>query len=87
MAVMREEYQLRGYDEVISPNMYNVDLWKKSGHYFKYHENIFFIKEKGEHFGLKPMNCPGHCVMFDISQKSYRDLPVRMADFGVLHRN
>ena len=63
-------------------------MWKTSGHYFKYRENIFFIQEDdGEEHGLKPMNCPGHCVMFDMVQKSYRDLPLRMADFGVLHRN
>lgn len=58
-----------------------------SGHYFKYKENIFFINDNGEEHGLKPMNCPGHCVMFDMIQRSYRDLPIRMADFGVLHRN
>ncbi len=59
----------------------------KSGHYFKYKENIFFIEDEGEEHGLKPMNCPGHCLMFDLHQRSYRDLPIRMADFGVLHRN
>jgi threonyl-tRNA synthetase len=85
--LMRSEYKIRGYDEVISPNIYNSELWMKSGHYFKYKENIFFIDDDGEEHGLKPMNCPGHCVMFDMQQKSYRDLPIRMADFGVLHRN
>lgn len=84
---MRSEYKIRGYNEVISPNIYNAELWMKSGHYFKYKENIFFIQDEGEEHGLKPMNCPGHCIMFDLHQKSYRDLPIRMADFGVLHRN
>ena len=86
--LMRSEYSIRGYKEVISPNIYHSELWKMSGHYFKYKENIFFVKEEsGEEHGLKPMNCPGHCLMFDIMQKSYKDLPIRMADFGVLHRN
>lgn len=85
--LMRSEYKIRGYSEVISPNVYSSDLWKSSGHYFKYKENIFFIQDNEEEHGLKPMNCPGHCLMFDMVQKSYRDLPIRMADFGVLHRN
>jgi threonyl-tRNA synthetase len=85
--LMRGEYKLRGYNEVISPNIYNSELWMKSGHYFKYKDNIFFIDDDGEEHGLKPMNCPGHCLMFDLHQRSYRDLPIRMADFGVLHRN
>lgn len=72
---------------MISPNIYSSELWKISGHYFKYKDNIFWIKSEGEEFGLKPMNCPGHCVMFGMIQRSYKDLPIRMADFGVLHRN
>ena len=67
--------------------MYNAELWKISGHYFKYKENIYWINSDNEEHGVKPMNCPGHCVMFGINQHSYRDLPIRMADFGVLHRN
>ena len=79
---------LRGFKEVITPNFYNVQLWKISGHYDKYKENMFLINmgEEGE-YGVKPMNCPGHCLMFDMIQHSYRDLPIRYADFGVLHRN
>jgi threonyl-tRNA synthetase len=87
LELMRSEYKIRGYNEVISPNIYNSELWMKSGHYFKYKENIFFLNDEGEEHGLKPMNCPGHCLMFDLHQRSYRDLPIRMADFGVLHRN
>lgn len=85
--LMRGEYKIRGYNEVISPNIYSSELWKISGHYFKYKENIYWIRSEGEEFGLKPMNCPGHCVMFSLIQKSYKDLPYRLADFGVLHRN
>jgi threonyl-tRNA synthetase len=84
---MRHEYRIRGYREVVSPNIYNYELWKVSGHYFKYREFVFFIDADSTKYGVKPMNCPGHCLMFDMAQKSYRDLPLRMADFGVLHRN
>ncbi len=86
---MRNQYRIRGYSEVISPNMYSSDLWKISGHWDMYKDNMFVIpQQEGEQpFGLKPMNCPGHCLMFDMQLRSYRDLPVRYADFGVLHRN
>lgn len=68
--------------------MYSSDLWKISGHWDMYQDNMFLIDQKGEEvYGLKPMNCPGHCLMFDMSNRSYRDLPIRYADFGVLHRN
>ena len=72
---------------MISPNMYQGELWKVSGHYFKYKENIYWIHDDHEQHGFKPMNCPGHCIMFNLVQHSYRDLPIRMAEFGVLHRN
>ena len=86
---MRTQYQIRGYQEVISPNMYSSDLWRISGHWEMYKDNMFVIPQEGDEppFGLKPMNCPGHCLMFDMQLRSYRDLPVRYADFGVLHRN
>merc|ERR1711971_400891 len=87
IALMRSEYVKRGFNEVITPNMYSSKLWDISGHNGKYKENMFLFDVEGQEFGLKPMNCPGHCVMFKNSRKSYRDLPIRMADFGVLHRN
>ena len=67
MNFMRKQYQVRGYQEVISPNIFNVKLWKTSGHWDKYKENLFIINlgDEGE-YGLKPMNCPGHCLMFDM---------------------
>ena len=84
---MRKEYALRGFTEVISPNIYNLRLWKTSGHYKNYKENMFMVKIENQGFGLKPMNCPGHCLMFDSKARSYKELPIRFADFGVLHRN
>ncbi len=79
---------------MISPNLFHTDLWKTSGHYGNYKENMFLLKSHGdenngisETFGLKPMNCPGHCLIFKHDTHSYRELPVRLADFGVLHRN
>lgn len=67
MNFMRKEYEIRGYKEVISPNIFNSDLWKISGHLEKYKDNMFMINlgEEGD-FGVKPMNCPGHCLMFDM---------------------
>lgn len=82
---LREEYKARGFQEVITPNIFSTDLWKESGHYDNYKDNIFMIEN--ENMALKPMNCPGHCVMFKSSDHSFRELPLRYADFGVLHRN
>jgi threonyl-tRNA synthetase len=67
--------------------MFNLDLWRISGHADHYLENMFTFPVEGVDFGLKPMNCPGHCLMFDHRVRSYRELPLRLADFGVLHRN
>ena len=112
--MLRDQYWERGYQEVQSPNMYDVDLWKTSGHWQHYQDDMFRVqvkddsadpmplsdkkpdgktplgeikdKDKGV-FALKPMNCPGHCLMFRDEERSYRELPWRVADFGVLHRN
>eukprot|EP01114_Cavostelium_apophysatum_P019971 TRINITY_DN657_c0_g1_i1.p1 TRINITY_DN657_c0_g1~~TRINITY_DN657_c0_g1_i1.p1 ORF type:complete len:712 (-),score=218.88 TRINITY_DN657_c0_g1_i1:52-2187(-) len=84
---MRNEYRQRGFTEVISPNMYNSKLWVTSGHWQNYQDNMFVFEVDKEPFALKPMNCPGHCLMFDHRIRSYRELPLRFADFGVLHRN
>ena len=67
--------------------MFNLKLWETSGHAAKYKENMFCFDIEGQEFGLKPMNCPGHCIMFGKSMRSYRELPMRFGDFGVLHRN
>ncbi|KAF9912563.1 threonyl-tRNA synthetase [Linnemannia zychae] len=87
MSFIKSEYHKRGYTEVMSPNMFNVKLWKTSGHFENYKDEMFMFDVEKEQFGLKPMNCPGHCLMFDVRERSYRELPLRFADFGVLHRN
>lgn len=84
---IKTEYRKRGYSEVVSPNMYNHRLWETSGHWQHYSDNMFQFEIEKEKYGLKPMNCPGHCLMFDHRTRSHKELPLRMADFGVLHRN
>lgn len=84
---IRGEYRKRGFQEVVTPNIYNSKLWQTSGHWQHYSENMFSFEAEKETFALKPMNCPGHCLMFDHRPRSWRELPLRMADFGVLHRN
>ena len=78
---------MRGYNEVLSPNIFNLKLWKTSGHYVHYKEDMFAFSVENQGFAMKPMNCPAHCLMFDNTIRSYRDLPIRYCDFGVLHRN
>ncbi|KAJ3304711.1 threonyl-tRNA synthetase [Kappamyces sp. JEL0829] len=87
MELQRGEYRKRGFQEVITPNMYNTKLWETSGHWQNYAENMFSFDVEKEKFALKPMNCPGHCLMFGMRERSWRELPIRYADFGVLHRN
>ncbi|OQO08159.1 hypothetical protein B0A48_06953 [Cryoendolithus antarcticus] len=84
---LREEYWNRGYQEVNSPNMYNSALWKQSGHWQHYKDDMFTFDVEKDQWALKPMNCPGHCLLFGHRERSYRELPMRIADFGVLHRN
>ena len=114
MNMIREQYHKRGYVEVITPNLYYDDLFKTSGHWEHYRDDMFhfsleedrlaFSQEKicenirpeepcescakaCREMGLKPMNCPGHCLVFRSRDRSYRELPIRMAEFGVLHRH
>ncbi|XP_045584757.2 threonine--tRNA ligase 1, cytoplasmic isoform X2 [Procambarus clarkii] len=84
---IRDEYCKRGFQEVVTPNVYNTKLWETSGHWQHYAENMFAFEVEKEKFALKPMNCPGHCLIFGHTTRSWRELPLRMADFGVLHRN
>jgi len=86
LAFMRGLYRKYGYQEVITPQLFDAELWKTSGHYFNYKENMFFGEVDEREFGLKPMNCPSHCVLFGSHAHSYRELPLRIADFGRLHR-
>lgn len=87
ISFIRDQYWKRGYHEIITPNIYNLDLWHKSGHAQHYKDAMFCFNVEGQEWAMKPMNCPGHCLMFGNSIRSYRDLPLRFADFGVLHRN
>ncbi|KAN0044721.1 hypothetical protein ACTA71_006240 [Dictyostelium dimigraforme] len=84
---LRSEYSKRGYQEVISPNIYNQKLWETSGHWDNYKENMFSFECDHTQYSLKPMNCPGHCLMYGHRARSHKELPMRIADFGVLHRN
>ena len=72
---------------VISPNMYNSKLWETSGHWQNYKDDMFVLDVEKEKWALKPMNCPGHCLIFDSRDRSYKELPIRMAEFGIIHRN
>ncbi|MCJ1311042.1 hypothetical protein MMC25_004712 [Agyrium rufum] len=99
---LRAQYSAFGFREVITPLLYKQTLWEKSGHWANYADDMFAVVGRGasrdahdpdiehgkdEKLGLKPMNCPGHCLLFDMKLKSYRDLPIRYADFSALHRN
>ncbi|KAF2751388.1 class II aaRS and biotin synthetase [Sporormia fimetaria CBS 119925] len=99
-AFLRAQYPQFGFQEVITPTIYKKSLWEASGHWENYAEDMFSVQGRGatgttenaqvgqdEEFGLKPMNCPGHCLLFRDEIKSYRDLPIRYADFSALHRN
>lgn len=83
---MRELYVRHGYQEVITPQIFDVSLWRTSGHYENYRENMYFTQAEDAEFAVKPMNCPGHTFIYSSELRSYRDLPLRIADFGRLHR-
>ncbi|XP_067878916.1 threonine--tRNA ligase 1, cytoplasmic-like isoform X2 [Heterodontus francisci] len=84
---IKSEYRKRGFMEVVTPNVFNNKLWEQSGHWDHYSDNMFSFQLENETHSLKPMNCPGHCLMYDHRPRSWRELPLRLADFGVLHRN
>ncbi|CAG8081976.1 unnamed protein product [Penicillium nalgiovense] len=86
-SLLRSEYRKRGYQEVQTPNMYDVGIWKASGHWAHYKDDMFKLDVEKREWALKPMNCPGHFILFGHRERSYRELPMRIADFGVLHRN
>ena len=85
-AYVRQLYRKHGYEEIITPQIFDMELFKTSGHYEHYKDNMFSCTIDEREFGVKPMNCPGHCILFRQTRRSYRDLPVRFADFGRLHR-
>jgi len=84
---IRREYQIRDFQEVITPNIYSEELFLQSGHAQNYKDCMYGFDVEGQEWFLKPMNCPGHCMVFDHRVRSYKELPLRMASFGVLHRN
>ncbi|MCJ1415475.1 hypothetical protein MMC32_001807 [Xylographa parallela] len=102
-AFLRAQYVTFGFQEVITPTIYKQSLWEQSGHWENYKNDMFEVTGRGatggiedgksveigenESYGLKPMNCPGHCLLFKSQKRSFRDLPIRYADFSALHRN
>ena len=86
VAYVRELYERYGYGEVLTPQILDVELWKTSGHYDNYRDAMFFTEVDERQFAVKPMNCPAACLIFGTRLRSYRDLPLRLADFGRLHR-
>jgi threonyl-tRNA synthetase len=87
VALSREMGEPRGYNEVKTPQIYDSVLWETSGHWGKYREHMFVTQSEDRQLAIKPMNCPGHCQLFGLQQWSYRDLPVRYSEPGLLHRN
>ncbi|KAL9640398.1 MAG: hypothetical protein Q9204_000733 [Flavoplaca sp. TL-2023a] len=100
-AFLRAQYPSYGFQEVLTPTIYKKSLWETSGHWNNYKDDMFAVTGRGAHgghdpereigeneeYGLKPMNCPGHCLLFKSQKRSYKDLPIRYADFSPLHRN
>jgi threonyl-tRNA synthetase len=84
---MRAVYRDNGYQEVKAPQILDLSLWKKTGHWDNYRENMFTTESENRVYGLKPMNCPGHVQIFNAGLRSYRDLPLRYGEFGQCHRN
>ena len=84
---MRRVYQDNGYQEVKAPQLLDRSLWERSGHWAKYRENMFTTESENRYYALKPMNCPGHIQIFNSALRSYRDLPLRIGEFGQCHRN
>ncbi len=84
---MRRVYRNTGYQEIRCPLVLDVELWKKSGHWDNFKDNMFFTASENHDFAIKPMNCPGHVQVYNHGMKSYRDLPYRLGEFGSCHRN
>jgi threonyl-tRNA synthetase len=93
---LRRDLYDRGYEEVITPHIYNADVWKQSGHYYFYKDNMYFFQideseakdmSKLSEYGVKPMNCPGHVLLYANELRSYRDLPLRFFEFGTVYRH
>jgi threonyl-tRNA synthetase len=83
----RKEHLKRGYDIIISPHIYKSDIWVRSGHYEFYKEHMYIFKVEKEEYAVKPMNCPGHMLVYGAKTRSYRDLPLRLFELGTVYRN
>ena len=86
-SILHKAHQIRGYEPVRGPEILKADMWRTSGHYACYGENMYLTEIDGQEYGIKPMNCIGHIQIFKQSQKSYRDLPLRYYEYGVVHRH
>jgi threonyl-tRNA synthetase len=84
---IRKKQLQYGYKEIMTPQVMNVDLWIKSGHYDNYRENMYFVEVDEQQYAIKPMSCPAHVKVFQSSKRSYRELPLRLSEFGVVHRH
>jgi threonyl-tRNA synthetase len=84
---VRGVYRRSGYQEVRAPQILDVSLWKKSGHWDNYKENMFFTESEKRTYAVKPMNCPGHVQIYNAGLRSHNELPIRYAEFGSCHRN
>ncbi|MHC4449817.1 MAG: threonine--tRNA ligase [Planctomycetota bacterium] len=84
--LVREELVGRGYKEIRTPLILTDELWKKSGHYDHYRDNMYFVEKDERQYAVKPMNCPGCCLVYGTRLRSYKELPMRMAEFGLVHR-
>jgi threonyl-tRNA synthetase len=88
VAYVRSVYPRHGYQEVMTPQLFRAELFQTSGHYHEFHDDMFWFRgDEDEELGVKAMNCPGHCRLFQSARRSYRDLPLRLAEFSRLHRN
>ncbi len=87
MAYIRRKLDERRYNEIFTPLILNAELWKQSGHWDHYRESMYFTEIDGEQFAVKPMNCPGACMVYRADLKSYRDLPFKVAEMGIVHRH
>ncbi len=84
---IEEEHKKRGYQSVITPHMYRIDLWKRSGHYDFYRKLMYFFKIENQEYAIKPMNCPGHVLIYKSKTRSYKDLPIRYFELGTVYRH
>lgn len=83
----KEKHRLAGYKEIKTPIMMKQHLWEQSGHWDHYHENMYFSEVENQHYAIKPMNCPGSVLIFNQKKRSYRELPMRLAELGLVHRH